>query len=137
MAKKLDRTRPYGEIFGMAAAAYEQDGRYFNRSGEEITQQDITRMSGENSDTPEPPPPPPPQPPVAVKAVSAPATPPAPPSPSALAEPTAPEAVLSEKRPDESPPTTQTDDELRVAMATFGEPFTTRAAALEFLRDKT
>lgn len=33
---KLDRTRPFGEVFGDDAARYIQDGCYFNTSGERI-----------------------------------------------------------------------------------------------------
>lgn len=34
--KKLDRSRPFGEISGAGACRYEQDGMQFNIHGEEI-----------------------------------------------------------------------------------------------------
>lgn len=36
MAKKLDKTRDYGEVFGMAGAVYEQDGAYFDNAGNPV-----------------------------------------------------------------------------------------------------
>lgn len=36
MAKKLDRSRSFGEVFGDHPARYEQDNRFFNGDGEEI-----------------------------------------------------------------------------------------------------
>lgn len=36
LGTKLDRSRGYGEIFGPDAGKYEQDGRIFDASGDEI-----------------------------------------------------------------------------------------------------
>lgn len=33
---KLDRNRPYGQVFGDAQYAYEQDGKLFDHQGEEV-----------------------------------------------------------------------------------------------------
>ena len=32
----LDRTKPYGEVYGIHHAKYEQDGKLFNAAGKEI-----------------------------------------------------------------------------------------------------
>lgn len=32
----LDRSQPYGEVFGAGGIAFEQDGKYFDRSGNQI-----------------------------------------------------------------------------------------------------
>ena len=36
LALQLDRSRPYGEVFGPSAHRYEQDGRLFDNAGNEI-----------------------------------------------------------------------------------------------------
>ena len=33
---KLDKTKPYGEVFGVHQASFEQDGKYFDAHGDEI-----------------------------------------------------------------------------------------------------
>lgn len=35
-AAKLDRSRPYGEVFGVSLFKYEQDGKQFNVHGEQV-----------------------------------------------------------------------------------------------------
>lgn len=32
----FDKSRPYGQVFGLHAASYEQDGRLFDAAGHEI-----------------------------------------------------------------------------------------------------
>lgn len=32
----LDRSQPYGEVYGAGGIAFEQDGKYFDRSGNQI-----------------------------------------------------------------------------------------------------
>lgn len=32
----LDRERPYGEVFGASGVAYEQDNKYFDRTGVQV-----------------------------------------------------------------------------------------------------
>jgi hypothetical protein len=39
---KLDTTTPYGAIYGEHRAAYEQDGKLFNGSGEELEAEEPT-----------------------------------------------------------------------------------------------
>lgn len=34
----LDRSQPYGEVYGAGGIAFEQDGKYFDRSGNQITE---------------------------------------------------------------------------------------------------
>lgn len=34
----LDRNQPYGEVFGAGGIAFEQDGKYFDRSGNQISE---------------------------------------------------------------------------------------------------
>ena len=38
MGVSLDRSQPYGEIYPAGYAAYEQNGKLFDRSGNEVTE---------------------------------------------------------------------------------------------------
>jgi len=35
---KLNREKPYGEVFGLTDARYYQNGKYFNAAGDEVTE---------------------------------------------------------------------------------------------------
>lgn len=40
MATTLDRKRPFGEVWGNASHAYEQDGQMFDHTGELVSDQE-------------------------------------------------------------------------------------------------
>jgi hypothetical protein len=38
---KFDPKKPYGEVFGVASHRYEQDGKRFDASGNEVTEKNV------------------------------------------------------------------------------------------------
>ncbi len=41
MSAKLDRKRPFGQVYGQASHCYEQDGKLFDNEGDEVVGDDV------------------------------------------------------------------------------------------------
>lgn len=107
---ELDRTRPFGIVYGLGGVAYEQDGRYFNDSGKSVkisdTSEPVEEPAIEETDD------------------------------GSNVKP----AEVVESPPPAAEGPTDFDNmhhmKLKAALRVFEEPYTTRESAIEFLKGK-